>query len=102
MRLRQMGFSTKIKAHQNLFTLEILRFITEYFEDRNATQAALRAGIPATYANRYGAWLKKRPLVSQALETDLDANDLRQLKKAMREIEQQMQICRKILNLEEQ
>ena len=101
MRLRQMGFSTKIKAHQDMLTLEILRFIVEYFEDQNAAQAALRAGIHPTYASRYGAWLKKRPVFIKTLERELDESDIRDLKKSMREIDKQMLNCKKILGLSE-
>ena len=99
MRIRQMGFSTKIKAHQDMLTLEILRFIVEYFEDQNSTQAALRAGIHPTYASRYGAWLKKRPVFVKSLERELDESDIRDLKKSMREIDKQMMNCKKILGL---
>lgn len=99
MRLRQMGFSTKIKAHQDMLTLEILRFIVEYFEDQSASQAALRAGIHPTYAGRYGAWLKKRPVFIKSLERELDESDIRDLKKSMREIDKQMLNCKKILGL---
>lgn len=101
MRLRQMGFSTKIKAHQDMLTLEILRFIVEYFEDQNASQAALRSGIHPTYASRYGAWLKKRPIFVKSIERELDENDIRDLKKSIREIEKQMLNCKKILGLDE-
>ena len=94
-----MGFSTKIKAHQDMLTLEILRFIVEYFEDQNSTQAALRAGIHPTYASRYGAWLKKRPVFVKSLERELDESDIRDLKKSMREIDKQMMNCKKILGL---
>ena len=101
MRIRQMAFSSKIKAHKGLFTLEMLRFIVEFMKDQNAQQAALRSGIPETYASRYGQWLKKRPLVVAALENELDQNDIRKLNKAMAEIELQMQICKNILGLNE-
>ena len=101
MRIRQMAFSSKIKAHKGLFTLEMLRFIVEFMKDQNAQQAALRSGIPETYASRYGQWLKKRPLVMAALENELDQNDIRKLNKAMAEIELQMQICKNILGLNE-
>ncbi len=101
MRIRQMAFSSKIKAHKGLFTLEMLRFIVEFMKDQNAQQAALRSGIPETYASRYGQWLKKRPLVMAALENELDQNDIRKLNKAMAEIELQMQTCKNILGLNE-
>lgn len=101
MRIRQMGFSSKLKAHKNILTLETLRFLIEFLEDGNARMAALRAGIPETYAARYGAWLKKHPLVKAALENDVDGDDLRKLQKALREIEHQMETCRKILRIED-
>lgn len=101
MRIRQMGFSSKIKAHKGLLTLEMLRFIIEFLEDGKAQQAALRAGIPETYASRYGNWLKKRPLVVAALETEIDEQDQRRLRKALIEIEKQMQECKMILGIED-
>jgi phage terminase small subunit len=101
MRIRQMGFSSKLKAHKHLLTLETLKFIIEYFEDGNAKGAALRIGIPETYASRYGQWLKKHSFVKQALEADLDSRERLRLRNAMIEIERQMQICKDILNLEE-
>ena len=101
MRIRQMGFSSKIKAHKNILTLEMLNFIAEYLVDGNAHQAALRAGIPETYASRYGHWLKKRPLVLAALERELDEHDLQQIKKAIKTIRGQMDICKNILGLDE-
>ncbi len=94
-----MAFSSKIKAHKDILTLESLKFISEYLVDQNARQAALRIGIPETYASRYGQWLKKRPFVTTALERDLDTNEKRQLKKALAEINSQMDICRTILGL---
>lgn len=101
MRLRQMGFSTKIKAHKNILTLETLRFITEFLVDQNAHQAALRSGIHETYASRYGSWLKKRPLVIKALEQEYDDADLKKLNHAMTVIQNQMEICKDILALNE-
>lgn len=101
MRIRQMGFSSKLKAHKNILTLETLRFISEYLQDHNAHQAALRCGIPATYAARYGAWLKKHPKVIAAIESEPDQSEIRQLRKALREIDSQMEACKKILNIEE-
>ena len=95
-----MGFSSRLKAHKNILTLETLKFIVEYLEDGNAKQAALRTGIPETYAARQGQWLKKHPLVIAALESDLDESDLRELRKAIREIEFRMNSCKKILGLE--
>jgi phage terminase small subunit len=101
MRIRQMGFSSRLKAHRHLLTLETLQFIVEFLEDGNAKMAALRAGIPETYASRQGAWLKKHPIVLKALEADVDVHDQKKLKKALREINSQIEICKKILNIEE-
>lgn len=101
MRIRQMGFSSKLKAHKDILTLETLRFLIEYLVDGNARMAALRAGIPETYAARYGAWLKKHPAVKQALENDFEEHDIRSLQKALSSIERQMEDCKKILGLEE-
>lgn len=100
MRIRQMGFSSKLKAHKNILTLETLKFIAEYLVDGNANQAALRIGIPNTYASRYGHWLKKHPLVVAAMERELDKIELRQLNKAIKEINTQMKICKSILGLD--
>ena len=95
-----MGFSSKLKAHKNILTLETLRFIAEYLEDQNAHQAALRIGIPATYASRYGQWLKKHPFVVAALERELDQSDLRQLRKSIANINKEMEISKGLLGLE--
>ena len=84
-----------------MMTLEILRFFVEYLEDQNATQAALRAGIHPTYAARYGAWLKKRPIFLKAIEREYDADDLRKLKKSLNDIDKQMNQCREIMGLED-
>lgn len=100
MRIRQMGFSSRLKAHRNLLTLETLKFIVEFLEDGNAKQAALRSGIPETYAARQGQWLKKLPMVKAALETELDERDLRQLRKSIDEINNQMENCKKILGID--
>ena len=97
-----MGFSSKLKAHKNILTLETLRFISEYLVDHNAHQAALRCGIPATYAARYGAWLKKHPKVVAALENELDQNELRKLRKALREIDSQMDACKSLLGIDDE
>jgi len=94
-----MGFSSRLKAHRHLLTLETLKFIVEYLQDENASQAAVRAGIPETYASRQGAWLKKLPLVRAALEKEFDERDLRQLKKAILEIEERMDKCKEILGV---
>ncbi len=101
MRIRQMGFSSKLKAHKHLLTLETLKFISEFMEDGNARGAALRIGIPETYAGRYGQWLKKHSFVKQAMESELDDRELLKLRKALSEIDRQMQVCKDILNLEE-
>jgi len=95
-----MGFSSRLKAHKNILTLETLKFISEYLVDRNARYAALRAGIPETYAARQGAWLKKHPMVTAALERDLDERELRQLQKLITEINQRMESCKELLGLE--
>ena len=95
-----MGFSSRLKAHKNILTLETLKFILEYLVDGNAKQAALRAGIPETYAARQGQWLKKHPMVVAALENELDDNELRQLRKAVNEINARMETCKTILGLE--
>jgi len=101
MRIRQMGFSSKLKAHKNILTLETLMFIAEYLVDRNARLAALRIGIPETYAGRYGLWLKKHPAVVAAVEHDLDEQDIRKLHKAIAAIQSQMNDCKTLLGLEE-
>ncbi len=101
MRIRQMGFSSKLKAHKNILTLETLRFIAEYMVDQNPRLAALRCGIPETYAGRYGQWLKKHPLVVAALENELDKGESRKLIKALADIETQMETCKDILGLNE-
>lgn len=96
-----MGFSSRLKAHKNILTLETLKFISEFLVDGNAKQSALRAGIPETYAARQGQWLKKHPMVIAALERDLDAQELRQLQKLINEINSRMQQCQNILGLEQ-
>lgn len=99
MRIRQMGFSSRLKAHRHLLTLETLKFISEYLVDGNARQAALRSGIPETYAARQGQWLKKHPMVVAALERDLDESEQRQLRKLVADIEARMEKCKDILGL---
>lgn len=101
MRIRQMGFSSRLKAHKNILTLETLKFIVEFLKDGHAKHAALRTGIPETYASRQGLWLKKHPLVKKALETEIDNRDQAKLEKAIVEIDRQMEICRDILGLNE-
>lgn len=100
MRIRQMGFSSRLKAHKHILTLETLRFIVEFLVDGNARMAALRTGIPETYATRQGQWLKKHPIVQKALESDIDERDLRQLIKSIRDIELKMEECKKILGID--
>ncbi|MBL7557288.1 MAG: terminase small subunit [Bdellovibrionaceae bacterium] len=100
MRIRQMGFSSRLKAHRHILTLETLKFIVEFLDDGNAKQAAFRSGIPETYAARQGQWLKKLPIVKAALETELDERDLRQLRKSIDDINNQMEICKKILGID--
>ena len=94
-----MAFSSKLKAHQGILTLETLKFIVEYLADGNARLAALRIGIPETYAARYGAWLKKRPVLQPVFEKEIDNHDLRKLKKALAEIDRQMEVCKQILGI---
>ena len=101
MRIRQMGFSSRLKAHRHILTLETLKFIVEYLKAPNAKQAARNSGIPETYAARQGQWLKKHSMVQAALETDLDRRELLQLEKALAEIDRQMNICKNILNLQD-
>lgn len=101
MRIRQMGFSSRLKAHKNILTLETLKFIAEYLVDGNARQAAIRSGIPETYAARQGAWLKKHPMVRAAIERGLDGREIQQLHKIIANINLQMDQCKDILGLEE-
>ncbi len=101
MRIRQMGFSSRLKAHRKLLTLETLKFIVEFFKDGDARQAALRSGVPESHASRQGQWLKKHALVQLALQSDLDDRERRQLEKSIQEIEIQMLICKEILGLQD-
>lgn len=94
-----MGFSSRLKAHKNILTLETLSFIVEFLVDRNAKQAALRSGIPETYAARQGAWLKKHPLVVRALANDLDERDQKKMQRELAEIHQHIENCKAILGL---
>lgn len=96
-----MGFSSRLKAHKNILTLETLRFIAEYLKDGNAKQAAFRSGIPETYAARQGQWLKKHPIVQASLEVELDTRDRLKLDKALSEIDRQIEICKEILNIQD-
>ena len=102
MRIRQMGFSSRLIAHRHLLTLETLKFIVEFLVDGKAKDAALRAGIPETYASRQGQWLKKLPIVKKALETDINERDLRKLQMAIKVIEEKMQECKQILAIAEE
>lgn len=101
MRIRQMGFSSRLKAHKHILTLETLKFIVEYMVDGNPRLAALRSGVPEAYASRQGHWLKKHAMVKRAQERELDERDIRRLNKAIAEIETQMDICKNILGLDE-
>jgi phage terminase small subunit len=96
-----MGFSSRLKAHRHLLTLETLKFISEYLVDGNARQAALRSGIPETYAARQGQWLKKHPMVIAALEKELDAQDIKQLQRSISKINAEMESCKSLLGLDE-
>jgi len=69
--------------------------------DGNARQAALRSGIPETYAARQGQWLKKHPMVVAALEKELDEQEQRQLQKLIAEINARMEIAKNLLGIEE-
>ncbi len=101
MRIRQMGFSSRLKAHRKILTLETLKYIVEYLEDGNPRAAALRSGVPASHASRQGSWLKKHPIVLAAQANEIDKRAERQLKKAILEIENQMTLCKSILGLED-
>ncbi len=100
MRIRQMGFSSRLKAHRHILTLETLKFISEYLVDGNARQAALRSGIPETYAARQGAWLKKHPMVIAALERGLDEPEIKQLQRSIAKINAEMESCKALLGLD--
>ena len=101
MRIRQVGFSSRLKAHRKILTLETLKFIVEYHRDHDARLAALRSGVPEEYASRQGQWLKKHPIVLAAMERELDEDDQAKLDKALRAIDNQIEICKGILGLEE-
>lgn len=101
MRIRQMGFSSRLKAHRHLLTLETLKFISEYLLDGNAKQAALRSGIPETYAARQGQWLKKHPMVIAALENELEPREIKQLHLLIDEINNRMAACSTLLGLDQ-
>jgi phage terminase small subunit len=95
-----MGFSSRLKAHKNILTLETLKFIAEFLVDGNAKQAALRSGIPETYAARQGQWLKKHPMVVAAMEQELDEREIRQLQKLIGEINLRMETCKNLLGID--
>ncbi len=95
-----MGFSSRLKAHKKILTLETLKFIAEYLVDGNARMACLRSGIPETYATRHGQWLKKHPVALAALEGDLDERDLQQLRQVLGEIDARIEVCKKNLGIE--
>ncbi|MGE5086268.1 MAG: hypothetical protein ACM3MG_08205 [Bacillota bacterium] len=101
MRIRQMGFSSRLKAHRKLLTLETLKFIVEFLKDRDARLAAFRSGVPENYASKQGQWLKKHPIVLAALESEIESREMLKLEKAVVEIERQMDICKEILNLQD-
>lgn len=101
MRIRQMGFSSRLKAHRKILTLETLKFIVEFFKDGDARLAALRSGVPENYASRQGQWLKKHPIVLAALEAELDPRDMLKLEKALAEIDRQIHLCKDILGLQD-
>lgn len=84
-----------------MLTFETLKFIVEFLVDGNASQAALRTGIPKTYAARQGAWLKKQPVVLKALENDFDERDLEKLRGELDAIYVHMQNCKNILGIED-
>lgn len=96
-----MAFSSRLKAHRHILTLETLKFIAYYLESGHAREAALMSGIPETYAARQGQWLKKLPMVIAAQERDLDARDLQKLKTAVQKIEMLMEECKSVLGVEE-
>lgn len=101
MRIRQMGFSSRLIAHRHLLTLETLRFIIEYLEDPNVKGAAIRSGIPETYASRHGQWLKKLPVFKRAMESEVNERDLKKLQTSLRKIEDEIRECKRILGVEE-
>lgn len=102
MRIRQMAFSSRLKAHRHILTLETLKFISAYLENGNARLAALESGIPETYAARQGQWLKKHPMVIAALEKELDPREIQKIKNAIAKIDQLMGECKMLLGIEEE
>ncbi|MFS4460185.1 hypothetical protein [Bdellovibrio sp. HCB2-146] len=101
MRIRQVGFSSRLKAHRKVLTLETLKFIVEYLKDGDARHAALRSGVPENYASRQGAWLKKHAIVLAAMDAEVDEREQLRLQKAIAEIDRQMEVCKEILNLQD-
>lgn len=101
MRIRQVGFSSRLKAHRKVLTLETLKFIVEYLKDGDARHAALRSGVPENYASRQGVWLKKHAIVLAAMEVEVDEREQLRLQKAIAEIDRQMEVCKEILNLQD-
>ncbi|UOF01769.1 hypothetical protein [Bdellovibrio reynosensis] len=101
MRIRQVGFSQRLKAHRKLLTLETLKFISEYRKDGDARMAALRSGVPENYASKQGAWLKKHPIVLASMEAELDDRELLKLQKHLNEIEKHMEACKEMLGLQD-
>ncbi len=102
MRIRQMAFSSRLKAHRHILTLETLKFISAYLENGNARLAALESGIPETYAARQGQWLKKHPMVIAALEKELDPREIQKIKNAIAKIDQLMGECKMLLGIDEE
>jgi hypothetical protein len=101
MRIRQVGFSSRLKAHRKILTLETLKFIVEYLRDGDARMAAFRSGVPENYASKQGAWLKKHAIVKAALEAEVDERDALRLQKAIAEIDRQIDVCKDILGLQD-
>lgn len=95
-----MAFSSRLRAHRHILTLETLKFISAFLEGSNARLAALDSGIPETYASRQGQWLKKHPMVIAAIERDLDPRELQKLKNAVGKIDQLMEECKTLLGLD--
>ncbi len=101
MRIRQAGFSSRLKAHRKILTLETLKFIVEFLKDGDARMSAFRSGVPENYASKQGQWLKKHPIVLAAMEVDLDARENLKLQKAIAEIDRQMEACKELLGLQD-
>lgn len=101
MRIRQMAFSSRLKAHRHLLTLETLKFIVGFADHGNARLAALDAGIPPAYATRQGQWLKKHPMVIASMENELDPRELKKLQITVSKIDSLMEECKAILGIDE-